>query len=79
MKKIVFLTGVGMSAESGFSTFRDSGGLWEQYPVEKVATPRGWQADPTLVTNFYNQLRRQLVVLVKDGLFHIDLHAESSY
>lgn len=61
MKKIVFLTGAGMSAESGFSTFRDSGGLWEQYPVEKVATPEGWQADPTLVTNFYNQLRRQLV------------------
>lgn len=61
MKKIVFLTGAGMSAESGFSTFRDSDGLWEQYPVEKVATPEGWQADPTLVTNFYNQLRRQLV------------------
>lgn len=50
-----------MSAESGFSTFRDAGGLWEQYPVEQVATPEGWRADPTLVTNFYNHLRRQLI------------------
>ena len=50
-----------MSAESGFSTFRDAGGLWEQYPVEKVATPEGWQEDPNLVTDFYNGLRQQLV------------------
>ena len=50
-----------MSAESGFSTFRDSDGLWERYPVEQVATPEGWRADPTLVTNFYNHLRRLLV------------------
>lgn len=61
MKKIVVLSGAGMSAESGFSTFRDSGGLWEKYPVEQVATPEGWQADPDLVTDFYNGLRRQLV------------------
>ena len=60
-KKLVVLTGAGMSAESGFSTFRDSGGLWEQYPVEKVATPEGWEADPAMVTEFYNRLRRQLV------------------
>ena len=50
-----------MSAESGFSTFRDAGGLWEQYPVEKVATPEGWQEDPNLVTDFYNGRRQQLV------------------
>ena len=61
MKKLVILTGAGMSAESGFSTFRDAGGLWEQYPVEKVATPEGWEADPNLVTDFYNGLRRQLI------------------
>ena len=60
MKKLVVLTGAGMSAESGFETFRDAGGLWEQYPVEKVATPEGWMADPDLVTDFYNGLRRQL-------------------
>lgn len=61
MKKLVVLTGAGMSAESGFSTFRDAGGLWERYPVEKVATPEGWDADPNLVTDFYNGLRKQLI------------------
>lgn len=60
-QKLVILSGAGMSAESGFSTFRDAGGLWEQYPVEQVATPEGWRADTNLVTDFYNQLRRQLI------------------
>lgn len=61
MKKLVVLTGAGMSAESGFSTFRDAGGLWEKYPVEQVATPEGWHADPNLVTDFYNDRREQLL------------------
>lgn len=61
MKKIVVLTGAGMSAESGISTFRDSGGLWDRYPVEQVATPEGYAADPLLVTNFYNERRKQLL------------------
>ena len=61
MKRLVVLTGAGMSAESGFSTFRGNGGLWGRYPVEQVATPEGWAADPALVTDFYNGLRRQLV------------------
>ena len=56
-KKIVVLTGAGMSVESGLKTFRDADGLWEEYPVEKVATHEGWEADPELVTNFYNMLR----------------------
>lgn len=60
MKKIVFLTGAGMSVESGFKTFRGNDGLWENYPVEQVATHEGWEADPELVTNFYNMLRRKL-------------------
>lgn len=60
MKKIVVLTGAGMSAESGLSTFRDAGGLWEQYAVEDVATPEGYARDPGLVINFYNERRRQL-------------------
>lgn len=60
-KHLVVLTGAGMSAESGVSTFRDSGGLWEQYRVEDVATPEGWYKDPKLVTDFYNGLRRQLL------------------
>ena len=59
MKKIVILTGAGMSVESGLKTFRDADGLWEEYPVAQVATHEGWEADPTLVTNFYNMLRRK--------------------
>ena len=59
MKKIVVLTGAGMSVESGLKTFRDADGLWENYPVQKVATHEGWEADPTLVTNFYNMLRKK--------------------
>ncbi len=61
MKKIVVLTGAGMSVESGLSTFRDAGGLWENYPVQQVASHEGWEADPTLVTNFYNMLRKKLL------------------
>ena len=48
-KKLVVLTGAGMSVESGLSTFRDSGGLWDRYPVEDVATPEGWERNPALV------------------------------
>ena len=58
-KKIVVLTGAGMSVESGLKTFRDADGLWEEYPVQQVATHEGWEADPTLVTNFYNMLRKK--------------------
>jgi NAD-dependent deacetylase len=60
MKHIVFLTGAGMSAESGISTFRDSGGLWENYDVMKVASIEGWYEDPELVQRFYNDRRAQL-------------------
>ena len=60
MKKIVFLTGAGMSVESGFKTFRGNDGLWENFPVEDVATHEGWLRNPTLVTNFYNGLRKKL-------------------
>ena len=60
MKKIVFLTGAGISAESGITTFRDSNGLWEQYRVEDVASIEGYWRNPELVINFYNERRRQL-------------------
>lgn len=60
-KKLVVLTGAGMSAESGISTFRDADGLWENYKVEEVATPEGFAANPALVLDFYNQRRRQLI------------------
>lgn len=61
MKNLVFLTGAGMSAESGISTFRDAGGLWENYPVEQVASIDGYERNPELVICFYNGLRRKLL------------------
>lgn len=59
-KRLVVLTGAGISAESGFKTFRDSGGLWETYSVEDVASIQGWYRNPKLMTDFYNDLRTQL-------------------
>lgn len=59
MKKIVFLTGAGMSAESGISTFRDSDGLWEQYSVEEICTHEAWLQHPGKLLDFYNMLRRK--------------------
>lgn len=59
MKKLIVLTGAGISAESGIKTFRDSGGLWEGHRVEDVATPEGWRNDPLMVLEFYNQRRKQ--------------------
>lgn len=59
-KKVVVLTGAGMSAESGISTFRDANGLWENHDIMEVASPEGWRKNPELVLEFYNQRRRQL-------------------
>ena len=59
-KKLVVLTGAGISAESGLKTFRDSDGLWEGYEVTEVATPRGWKKDPRLVLEFYNMRRKDV-------------------
>ncbi|SDM28335.1 SIR2 family NAD-dependent protein deacylase [Siphonobacter aquaeclarae] len=59
MKKLVILSGAGISAESGIRTFRDSGGLWENHRVEDVATPEAWKRNPELVLEFYNQRRKQ--------------------
>lgn len=61
MKNLVVLSGAGMSAESGISTFRDAGGLWDRYPVEQVATPEGYARNPKLVIDFYNARRKQLL------------------
>lgn len=60
-KKIVIFSGAGMSAESGIGTFRDSGGLWEKYKIEAVATPEAWQKNHELVLDFYNQRRKQIL------------------
>jgi len=64
MKKVIILTGAGISAESGIKTFRDSDGLWENYPIEDVATPEGWRRNPELVLKFYNERRKQLSEVV---------------
>ena len=68
MRNIVVLTGAGISAESGLSTFRDSDGLWEKHPVSRVATHEAWETDPEYVNEFYNMLRAKLVTaLPNDG------------
>lgn len=72
MKKLVVLTGAGVSAESGLKTFRDSDGLWEGYRVEDVATFQAWRKDPELVLEFYN-VRRKGVLEAKPNAAHIGL------
>jgi NAD-dependent deacetylase len=61
MKKIVVFTGAGISAESGIKTFRDSDGLWEEYNISEVATPEAWHKNPSLVQDFYNKRRKQVM------------------
>ena len=72
MKKLVVLTGAGISAESGLRTFRDSDGLWEGYNIEDVATPRAWRKDPKLVLEFYNY-RRKNVLDAQPNAAHVGL------
>jgi NAD-dependent deacetylase len=71
-KKMVVLTGAGISAESGLKTFRDSDGLWEGYDVREVATPGAWKKNPALVLEFYNQ-RRKNVLDAQPNAAHIGL------
>jgi len=71
-KKLVALTGAGISAESGLKTFRDSDGLWEGYDIEDVATPRAWKKNPQLVLEFYNYRRRE-VAKAQPNAAHIGL------
>ena len=66
-KKLVVLTGAGISAESGLKTFRDSDGLWEGYNIEDVATPRAWRKDPKLVLDFYNYRRRNVAEAIPNA------------
>ena len=74
MKKVVVLSGAGISAESGISTFRDSGGLWEQHDVMDVASAPGWKKNPALVLDFYNRRRSQLEG-VEPNRAHFDIAA----
>lgn len=79
MKKIVVLTGAGVSAESGISTFRDSNGLWENHDIMEVASPEGWQKNPELVLNFYNLRRRQLKEVQPNSAHHFLKALEEKY
>ena len=72
MKRVVVLTGAGISAESGISTFRDSGGLWEQHRVEDVASIDGWHRNAELVQEFYNQ-RRKAMLEARPNAGHCEL------
>lgn len=66
-KKIVVFSGAGMSAESGIQTFRDSSGLWENHNIHDVATPQAWKKNPDLVSEFYNQRRKQIIQAVPNA------------
>lgn len=78
MKKLVVFTGAGVSAESGIRTFRDSGGLWEEYSIEEVATPSAWHRDREKVLHFYNLRRRQVLEAVPNAA-HISLAGLESH
>ncbi len=79
MKKVVVLSGAGISAESGIKTFRDSDGLWENYRIEDVATPEAWRRDQALVLDFYNQRRKQALTAEPNGAHHILAELEKDF
>ena len=78
-KKLVVLTGAGVSAESGITTFRDSNGLWENYRVEDVATIEGWYRDPVTVLDFYNARRAQLAHVKPNAAHRAIAELENEY
>ena len=78
-KKIVFLTGAGISAESGIRTFRDAGGLWEEYSLEDVCSVDGWHRTPRLVNAFYQERRRQLAGAVPNDAHRLVAQLEDDY
>ncbi|MCB0626891.1 MAG: NAD-dependent deacylase [Saprospiraceae bacterium] len=79
MKKLIVLTGAGISAESGIKTFRDAGGLWEGHDVMEVASPEGWHRNHELVLDFYNQRRRQLQEVEPNAAHHALVELEEHY
>ncbi|MBL7896084.1 MAG: NAD-dependent deacylase [Bacteroidia bacterium] len=78
-KKLVIFSGAGVSAESGLKTFRDSGGLWEEFRIEDVATPEAWAANPALVTEFYNLRRKQVMEAQPNDAHKLLADLESRY
>jgi NAD-dependent deacetylase len=79
MKKIVVLSGAGVSAESGISTFRDNGGLWDNYRIEDVATPEAWRKNQELVLEFYNQRRNQALSVKPNAAHYALAELEKTY
>jgi NAD-dependent deacetylase len=79
LKKLVALTGAGISAESGITTFRDSGGLWEQYDVMEVASIDGWHKNPQLMQRFYNDRRKQLEEVEPNAAHRILAELEKNF
>jgi NAD-dependent deacetylase len=79
MKKIVVLTGAGISAESGIKTFRDADGLWEGHDIMEVASPIGWNKNPTLVLVFYNKRRAQLLTVQPNKAHEILAELEKQF
>ena len=79
MKKLVVLSGAGISAESGIPTFRDSNGLWEGFRVEDVASPEGWHRDPVVVLDFYNQRRKKALEVQPNRGHEILAELESQF
>jgi len=79
MKKIIVLTGAGVSAESGIKTFRDAGGLWEGHDVMEVASPEGWYNNAALVLDFYNQRRKQLLEVKPNKAHELLAELEENY
>jgi len=79
MKKVVVLSGSGISAESGIKTFRDADGLWEGYDVMEVATPQGWKKNPALVLDFYNQRRKQAHTVEPNSAHYALAELEKQY
>ncbi|HRD38679.1 MAG TPA: NAD-dependent deacylase [Bacteroidia bacterium] len=78
-KKLVIFSGAGVSAESGLKTFRDTGGLWEEFRIEDVATPEAWAANPALVTEFYNLRRKQVMEAQPNDAHKLLAEMESRY
>src|SRR6516164_3006731 len=78
-KKLVVLSGAGVSAESGLKTFRDSNGLWEGYDVHEVATPGAWRKNPALVLDFYNLRRRNVLEATPNGAHIVLADLERDY
>ncbi|MDQ3190242.1 MAG: NAD-dependent deacylase [Bacteroidota bacterium] len=78
-KELIVFTGAGMSAESGIKTFRDSGGLWEKYDINEVATPEAWNKNQNLVLDFYNARRKQVLAAIPNEAHYALVRLEKKY